>query len=167
MTETIFTQKKAALQAKWQLLEPRDKKLLLVALGVVLAAFVWWVLLAPPLNVLRQAAAQQRGLDAQLQAVQSLKAQAQNLKSTPTMKRDAALAALQSSVKSYGTTAQLEASGDRVTLTLRAMPADALAQWLALARTGARTLPLEARLQRTPGPTAAWDGTLVLGLPPQ
>ena len=72
--------------------------------------------------------------------------------------------------------------GDRVTVTLKAAPADATAEWLALARTNARAVTVEARLTRSnaaapsnAGPatlgnaaapaTPRWDGTVVLALP--
>ncbi|HYF43783.1 MAG TPA: type II secretion system protein M, partial [Ramlibacter sp.] len=64
-----------------------------------------------------------------------------------------------------GTTARMAVAGDRVTLTLAATPADALAQWLTQARVNARALPTEARLNHNPA--GAWDGTLVLSLPPR
>jgi general secretion pathway protein M len=53
--------------------------------------------------------------------------------------------------------------GDRVTVALKAMSADNLAQWLAQVRLNARALPGEARLTRNAAGT--WDGTLVLTLP--
>ena len=167
MTGNTHTDLKTALQAKWRLLGERDKTVLLVVVAVLAGVFVWWALVATPLRILQQADAQQRNLDTQLQAVQSLKAQAQSLKAQPTMKRDAVLALLQSSVKPYGASAQLDVAGERVTVTLRALPADALTQWLALARTGSRVQPLEARLLRAEGVVPAWDGTLVLSLPLQ
>lgn len=167
MTSSAAHQIKTAVLTKWQQLTRRDKKMVLSAASALVLVFVWWTLVATPLQVLRQADKQQRDLDTQLQAVQSLKAQAESLKAQPAMKREAAVAMLQSSVKPYGASAQLEVVGERFTLTLRALPADALAQWLALARTSARALPVEARLFRSAGAIPSWDGTLVLTLPAQ
>ena len=65
-------------------------------------------------------------------------------------------------------------AGDRATLTLQGVQADALANWLAQARNNARAVPQEAHLTRSanprqgngaPTPTVRWDGTLVLSLP--
>ena len=56
-------------------------------------------------------------------------------------------------------------AGERVTVTLAGTPPDALAQWLGQARVNARALPGEARLTRNA--SGAWDGTLVLSLPPR
>ena len=52
--------------------------------------------------------------------------------------------------------------GERVTVTLKGVSADALAQWLVQARLNARALPSEAHWVRS-GP-GTWDGTLVLNL---
>ena len=54
--------------------------------------------------------------------------------------------------------------GERVTVTLKAASADALAQWLVQVRLNVRTTPTEARLVRNAAGT--WDGVLVLTLPP-
>lgn len=166
------------LQARWQTLVARERALLAGAAGLVGLAVVWWVLVAPPLRTLRQADALQRSLDAQSQKMQALQAQAQALQSLPKLSRDDALRALDASVKQrLGPSAQLNVLGDRVTVTLKNTPADALAQWLVQARVSARAVPSEARLVRSavaatpasPGSRtpAAWDGTLVLSLPAQ
>ena len=158
------------LLARWRALGPREQTLIRGAALLLGLAFLWWVLLAPPLHTLRQAEAQQRSLDAQVRKMQSLRAQAQALQAQPRISRDDALRALQASVKLLGASAQLSVVGDRATVTLRNTPADALAQWLAQARVNAGAIPDEARLVRNPsnpvGP-AAWDGMLVLRLPVQ
>ena len=166
------------LQARWLMLGAREQTLLHIAAAVVGLAFVWWVLIAPPLRTLRQADALQIVLDTQAQKMQALQAQAQALQSQPKLSRDDALRALDASIKQrLGPSAQLSALGDRVTVTLKSTPADALAQWLVQARVNARAIPSEARLVRsanvappaTPGsrPSVSWDGTLVLSLPAQ
>lgn len=160
----------APLQAHWRGLGPREQSLVRAAALLVGLALLWWVLIAPALGTLRQAEAQQRSLDAQWQRVQGLQAQAQAMQSQPKMGYDDSLRALQASVKQgLGASAQLNVVGDRATVTLRNTPADALAQWLAQARVNARAIPSEARLVRStasPAGPAAWDGTLVLSLPP-
>jgi general secretion pathway protein M len=57
---------------------------------------------------------------------------------------------------------QLALVGDRATVTLKGVTADALTQWLAQVRLNVRVLPAEARLRRSAAGT--WDGTLVLNL---
>ena len=161
----------APLLARWRALDPREQTLVRSAALLLGLALVWWVLLAPALRTLRQADMQQRSLEGQWQKMQSLQAQAQALQSQPRIGHDEALRALEASVKQgLGASAQLNVVGDRATVTLRNVPADALAEWLAQARVNARALPGEARLVRNtanPDSPAAWDGTLVLSLPAQ
>ena len=160
----------APLRARWTQLNGRERMLGFAALSVVAMALLWWIAVSPALSTLRQADAQQRGLAAQVQKMQSLQAQAQAIQSQPKINRDEALRALESSVKGLGPTAQLNVTGDRATVTLRNTAADALARWLSQARVNARAIPSEARLTRSaasPGGPAAWDGTVVLSLPQQ
>jgi general secretion pathway protein M len=155
-----------ALQARWQALAPREKLLAAGAAALILFALLWWVAIGPALSVLRGAEAQHRALDAQLQRMRGLQSQAQALQSQPRQGYDESVRLLETSVRErLGTTARMTISGDRVTLTLAATPPDALAQWLTQARVNARALPTDARLNRNPA--GAWDGTLVLSLPPR
>ena len=148
-----------------------------LAAGVMAIALVWWLAIAPALRTLGSAETQQRTLEAELQTMQSLQAQAQMLQAQPAISRDDAVRALQASVtQTLGASAQLNAAGDQATLTLRSTPAEALALWLAQARVNARALPTEVRLTRAVAPSspspspsvqpaAAWSGTLVVSLP--
>ena len=164
----------APLQARWTAMAPREQTLVRTAVTVIAVALVWWVAITPALRTLGSAEAQQRILEAELQTMQSLQAQAQMLQAQPAINRDDAMRALQASVtQTLGASAQLNAAGDQATLTLRSTPAEALALWLAQARVNARALPTEVRLTRAVAPspspsgppTAAWSGTLVLSLP--
>jgi general secretion pathway protein M len=160
----------APLNARWAALDSRERTLVVAAASVVGVALLWWIGLAPALNTLRQADAQHRALAAQVQKMQALQAQAQNIQSQPKISRDDSMRALEASVKGLGTTAQLSVAGDRATVTLRNIAADALARWLSQARVNAHAIPSEARLTRsavTPAGPAAWDGTVVLSLPQQ
>lgn len=167
----------APLQARWTAMAPREQTLVRTAVTVIAVALVWWVAITPALRTLGSAEAQQRILEAELQTMQSLQAQAQMLQAQPAINRDDAMRALQASVtQTLGASAQLNAAGDQATLTLRSTPAEALALWLAQARVNARALPTEVRLTRAVAPSspspspsgppaAAWSGTLVLSLP--
>lgn len=165
-----FTQTLQPLQAQWTRLAPRERRSVAIAAALVLVALVWWLALAPALNTLRSAEAQHRTLDAQLQTMLRLQAEAQTLQSQPKMGFEEALRALEASVRQrLGGSGQLTVVGDRATVTLKGTSADALARWLAQARVNARALPTEVRLVRTPGTEAAsgptWDGSLVMSLP--
>ena len=145
-----------------------------MAIAVVGVAALWWLGLAPALGSLRNAEARHQLVDAQLQQVQALQAQAKTLQAQPKLAYDDALRALESSVKQgLGPTARLQVAGERATVTLKGVSADALAQWLTQARVNARAAPTEARLVRNAavsGPTppagaATWDGSVVMTLP--
>lgn len=149
MTAFKFPTALAPMQAHWRALAPREQALVALAASLIGLALVWWLLVLPPLRTLQVAGAQQRSLDAQLRQMQALKAQAQALQSQAKLGRDDAVRALEASVKQrLGTGAQLSLVGDRATVTLRNIPADALAQWLTQARVTARAIPAEARLVR-------------------
>ena len=151
-------------QARWRVTSPREQRLLLVAFALVLGALLWWVALAPALATLKGAEARQRVLDAQWQQMQRLQAQAQALQAQPPLAPAVARGLLEASLKTLGDTAQLSVTGERVTVTLKATSADALAQWLAQVRLNVRTAPSEARLVRNAA--GSWDGALVLTLTP-
>ncbi len=150
------------LQTRWRSVSPREQRWVLLAGGVTGLALLWWLALAPALAVLKAAPAQHLTLDAQLQHMQRLQAQAQALQAQPVLSADEVLQALEAALVPLGASAQMTAQGDRVTVTLKAVSADALAQWLATARQNAHTAPVEARLVRNPA--GGWDGTLVLNL---
>ena len=172
-----------SLQQRWKALAPREQNLVLAASAIVALALLWWVALAPALKTLRTAPARHAALDAQLQRMQSLQAEALQLQAAPRGTPGDAVGRLRASLtQRLGATAQLSLVGDRATIALKGAPADALAQWLAQARSNALAVPVEARLTRsalaaagaTPpatlgnAPAAAaprWDGSLVLALP--
>ncbi len=166
------------LQRRWNSLLPREKTLVQVTAAVIGVALLWWLAVAPALQTLRTANTRHQALDTQLQQMKRLQAQAQQLQTQPKIGADESLRALEAAVKQrLGTGGQLNVAGDRATVTLKAVPAEAIAPWLAQVRTNARALPVEARLVRNttaaaakPGeantpPPARWDGTVVLTLP--
>ena len=151
-------------QVLWRATSPREQRLLLVAFALVLGALLWWVALAPALATLKQADVRQRVLDVQWQQMQRLQAQAHVLQAQPPLAPSVARGLMEASLKTLGDTAQMSVSGERVTVTLKATTADALAQWLAQVRLNVRTAPSEARLVRNTAGT--WDGALILNLTP-
>ncbi len=158
--------KAAALRLHWQRLAPRERMAVATAGAVVALALLWWVVLGPAIGVLRSAQAQHSVLDAQLQGMGALQAQAQALKSQPRQSYDEAMRQLESAVRQgLGASSRLSVSGDRATVSVAAVPADVLAQWLAQARVAARVVPTEAKLSRNAA--GLWDGTVVLALPPR
>jgi general secretion pathway protein M len=153
-----------ALRVRFIALAPREKLMVIAAAVVVALALVWLVAIGPALATLRTADEQRRSIDSQLQRMAALRTQAQAMQSQPKQNRDEAMRQLEQSVRQrLGTTGRVVIAGDRVTITLTGTPADALAQWLAQARTAAHTLPGEAHLTRNA--SGLWEGNLVLILP--
>lgn len=150
------------IQAWWAQRAPREKTILQFAALLVAAALLWSVALAPALRTLRTFDDKHRSQEAQLQAMLRLQAQAQSLQSQPRLSQAAAVQALQTSVQQVlGPKADFSNNAGNATVTLRGVSAEALAQWLASARTEAHASPVQARLSRT-GNT--WSGTLQMGL---
>lgn len=171
---------------RWKALAPREQSLVLAAAAVVGLALLWWLALAPALATLRTAPTRHAELDSQLQRMLGLQAEALQLQAAPRSSAGDAVGTLRNALtQRLGAAAQLTVAGDRATVTLKGAPADALAQWLAVARSNAQAVPLEARLSRSTAAPAApgappapitlgapaapamprWDGTLVLALP--
>jgi general secretion pathway protein M len=148
------------LQTRWRSVTPREQRWVMLAGALTSLALLWWLALAPALAVLKAAPAQHQTLDAQLQHMQRLQAQAKALQAQPVLSVDEARLALELSLKPLGTAAQMTVQLDRVIVTLKAVSASALAQWLATARQNAHTAPVEAHLVRNPA--GSWDGSLVL-----
>lgn len=156
----------AMLKARWDALRPREQAMVAAAIVLVGLALIWLIAFAPALSTLRGAEEQRRTLEAQLQHMRALQAQAQTLQSQPKLGYDEAVRLLEQSVSQrLGATARMVIAGDRVNITLTGTAPDALAQWLTQARVNARALPSEARLTRNPA--GLWNGTLVLTLPPR
>ncbi len=153
----------AKMQMRWRTVSPREQRLVKLALGVVALALLWWVALAPALSVLKTAPQQHQALDAQNLQMQQLQAQALALRAQPVISATEARRALEDALAPLGASAQMVVQVARVTVTLKGVAPQALAQWLATARQNARSVPTEARLTRNAA--GAWDGTVVLQLP--
>lgn len=161
-----------ALYLRWQALSAREQRGVLTV-GVLSGLVIGWqLLIAPAQNKLRLADAQRHIIAQQLAYMQSLQAQAQTLQQRTPMSSERALKTLQGLTTSP--TLQLHAQNDRVMVTLKAVPAHVLSEWLAQARTQAQSLPSEVHLTRTASANAStsafaqtpvWDGQLVLVLP--
>jgi general secretion pathway protein M len=159
-----------SVQVVWGRLAPREKRLVFAASVLVLAATLWWLALAPALATLRNADAQHRAIDMQLQNMRALASEAAQLKSQPRLNHDESLRALENAVKqTLASQAVLAVNNDTATLTLKGVSPDALALWLSQARVNARVVPSEAKLTRAAasaaGASPAWDGVIVLNLP--
>jgi len=153
-----------ALRARWAAMGSREKLLVAVAAALIAIALVWMIAIGPALSTLRSSNEQRVQLDVQMQRMAALREQARGMQSQPRIGREEAVRQLELGARQrLGTSGRIVISGDRVTVTLTGTPADALAQWLAQARTAARALPGEARLTRNAN--GLWEGSMVLTLP--
>ncbi len=157
------------LQSRWASLTQREKNWLWLAFVILLIALLWFVLLFPAMTTLRGADAQARTLDAQLERMRAMQLEAIAIQKQPVRNYAEALRALTSvTTHVLGTSAKLLVVGDRASVTLQDSSADGLAQWLTDARVNAKSVPIEARLTRSPLAGAArWNGVVVMRLPPR
>jgi general secretion pathway protein M len=151
------------LSAWWTQRARREKQLLMGACLVVTAAGVWWVAIAPALQTLDQFERVRTSQAASLQRMRMLQTQAQALQANPAVTSAVAAQALQAATeKAFGTQADLTILNGTATVNLRNVSPDALAQWLASARTSARAVPAQARITQT---KSGWTGSMQLTLP--
>jgi general secretion pathway protein M len=176
---------RTALGQAWGQRSPRERQLLGLGALVLALATLWSVALAPVWRIWQEAPARQARLDAQSQQMQQLRAQAQSLRKPSPITRAEAQAWLENNLTELGPEARISVQGERVTLSLVAAPAEAMALWLSQARERVQVLPVQAELQQSPTPTSPpkrtitppesgsapptaavlWRGTLVMRLP--
>ena len=156
------------LRSRFDALNAREQRWLLwgavaAALLLVLGLGVW-----PALRSWHASAPAHQQMAQRLQVMQGLQARAQALQAAPRFDADEGLRQLQEATLALGERMQLSTGPQQVNVRVQALPAQALAQWLASARELAHAVPLQAQLSQSSetGP-ALWSGTLVLGLPPR
>jgi general secretion pathway protein M len=153
----------AALAKRWAHLSNREQRAVSVLGGLLVLLLFWSVAIAPAWHTLRASEARRVQLAQQQAHMQALQAQAQALQQRPALSRDEAWRTLQSLSQPLGKQLELTVQGERVSVQVKAMPAQALAQWLSQARTQAQALPIEAHWVRQAN--TVWDGSLVMRLP--
>lgn len=160
----------ATLRHSWGRMQPRERRLVALALAVVALALLWTLAVGPAWRTLRQAPAQMAELQAQLQHMQDLQRQARALaEQTPIAPEQAQQALRQATEQRLGEQAQLSIQGQQAQIRLQQVAADRLAAWLADSRANAHSRPIQAQLERAAGDAATspalWNGTLTLQLP--
>ena len=153
-------------KATWAAAPTTQRRLSGAALAVALLAWLWWTALSPALNTLRSASTQHQALDAQLLTLRALALETASLQAMPRFKNTESVGALEQLLRQdLGPQAKLSIAGERATVILKDLPPDTLVRWLVQTRQTARVKPAEMHLtlnaQRT-----AWDGSVVLLLPP-
>lgn len=146
----------------WTKRSVREQYVLMVAAILFVVVLLYIVAIAPAWQTLKAYPSQRTMLNDQFEVMQALQARVQSLKTQPPFDSRSALTALKSAVDTLGAKASLVVVGDQATVTLKAVEARALAQWLANTREGTRLAPLYAKLSRD---GVEWSGTLQFGLP--
>ena len=149
-------------------LGPREQRWLLVGVFTLLMALLLSVMVLPAVGSLRASPRAHQQANQQLQTLRLLQLRAKALQAQPQLDRIEAVNRLQASVSLLGGNTEFSMSDQRVNLVLRSIPAKALAEWLARARTDANAVLESARLLRdTQTDEPLWSGTLVMTLPPR
>ena len=166
---------KQGLHKAWQQRSARERLWLLTASVLLTLLALWQVAIAPAWSVWREAPARQARIDTQTRQMLQWQAQAQGLQPVARMDRREALTRLQAAADALlGPGARVQPQGEQVQVTLQATPAEALAQWLALARNEALAQAVQAQLEQvqaqrpevtSPPAAATWQGTLMMRLP--
>jgi general secretion pathway protein M len=151
------------LRTWWQVRSAQEKRMLKVAVFVLVLGTIWVAGIAPALKTIKTFEVTRNSQDVQLQAMLRLQSQAQNLRAVPQLGAEAAQQALHTSVtQAFGGRADFQAIGSTATITLKGVEPQALAQWLTVARTNARSAPQQAHLSYD---KHGWSGTLQMSLP--
>jgi general secretion pathway protein M len=136
-------------RTRWRSFAPRERLALAVG-GLLLILFIAWSLLvAPALRVSREAPVELDRLEAQLQQMQRLAADAKTLKGSPPVSAAQAVAPLKAATERLGDKATLVFQGDRATLNLTGVSGPALRDWLGEARSAAHARPVDVQLTRS------------------
>ncbi len=152
---------KTQLNSRWAALAARERRYVGIALVLVGAAVLWMYAIQPAWRMVNEAPAKLDQLDAQLQSMQRLSGESAVLRAAPPVAPSQAAMALKAATERLGDGAKMVLQGDRATLTLTAVSADALRAWLQEARSTARARPVEMQLVRNP---RGFSGTLVVTL---
>lgn len=156
----------ALLPDRWHSLPAEQKHRVRLVVAVVALGVLWFLLLAPAWKTLQDAPRQHQSLDRQLEKMQRLQDTLAELQHQTQVSPAAKVQALERTLKPLGPGAQLRVTGAQLTLTLKQIPAEVLAQWLVASREQTGMAAVQARLTRpAQGPTALWDGVLVYRLP--
>jgi general secretion pathway protein M len=142
---TLYTQ----ARARWRSFAPRERVALAVGAALLALFIVWSLLVAPAWRVSREAPVELDRLEAQLQQMQRIAADAKTLKGAPPVSAAQAVEPLKAATARLGGKASLVFQGDRATLTLNGVSGEALRDWLGEARSAARARPTDVQLTRS------------------
>jgi general secretion pathway protein M len=127
---------------------PRERLAMSLGITVLTVFLVWLIFIGPAFRTVRSAPAELDRLEAQLQQMQRLSADAKSLRGVPAVSPSAAAGPLQVATERLGGKGTLAIQGDRATLTLTGVSGDALRDWLSEARNASRARPIDVQLTR-------------------
>ncbi len=163
-----------ALHQAWRQRPARERRLLLSLAMLLGLLALWQGAIAPAWTTWRLAPVRQAEIEAQTRQMLQWQAEAKQLQAPARLARNAAMGLLQEGAERLlGPGVQLQPQGELLQVTLKAAPAEGLAQWLSLARDKAQAMPQQAQLQRQPAVGTAknpstdpiWQGSLLMRLP--
>jgi general secretion pathway protein M len=152
----------APLRQRWQALAPRERRIAGWLAWAVGLALLWFVAVMPAWRSVSTAPTRLDQLDSQLQQMQRLASEATTLRALPPVGGLQAQAALKTATDALGGAARLQLGGDRATVTFTNASGTQVRDWLAEARSTARTRPVEANLTRGP---QGYSGTIIVQMP--
>lgn len=154
----------AALRERWQSLPLARRRALVLAMLLLLVLAVIWAVLLPAWRTLRDLPQQRAQLETRWTRMRLLAEQAQALRALPrNSAQEARQALLAATQEQLGTHARMQVQGDEAVVTLTGVRPELLELWLAQARSQARVLPSQARLQRDA--QGLWEGVVTFGMP--
>jgi general secretion pathway protein M len=160
-TPSAWLNVKQQVGTRWSALALRERRYVSIAALLVGGALLWMFAIQPAWRVTNEAPAKLDQLDLQLQHMQRLGSESAVLRAAPPVAPSQAAMALKAATERLGDGAKLSVQGERATLTLTAVSADALRAWLQEARSTARARPVEMQLVRN---SRGFTGSLVVTL---
>jgi general secretion pathway protein M len=147
---------------KFAQLSPREQTGIRWALVVLGSAVLWFVAIAPALQVWQKSQSQLSVLAQQHADMLALQAQAKQWQSRSALSTEASVQMLQSLCANLGEKVKCSRQALRMTVDVKGVNPQALAQAWAQARSQAQAVLLEAHLQRQGD---EWDGQWIWALP--
>jgi general secretion pathway protein M len=147
---------------KFSQLSPREQTGIRWALAMLSGAVLWFVAIAPALQVWQNSQKQLSVLAQQHADMMALQTQAKQWQSRSSLGTEASASMLQSLCANLGEKVKCSRQAQRMTVDVKGISPQALAQAWTQARSQAQAVLLETHLQRQ---GEAWDGQWVWSLP--
>lgn len=151
------------ISASFVSLSARERLMVLIAFYLVLGAFIWWVLLSPALNTLKNAPSQQLLLDQEIQAMQKMALEAKTIRAeSKDLPRNFEQSLRLLSENSLPGQTNITSAAGKLTVTLDPVSGQKLLQWLEAIRTELHSKPQELQIKAS---ETQWQGTVVFLIP--